>query len=105
MRLGTCLVRLLKHPCISIIADGEGQPGVGGAVASSHSRRSVRRIAFVNSWLPYGATNRRHVIRSSRQTPESLTCSRDALESQMAPRLVCSYCQARRPPDPASSVP
>jgi len=98
-------VRLLKHPCISITADGERQPGVGGAVGSSHSGQSVRRIAFVNSWLPCGATNRRHVIRSSRQTPESLKCSRDAFDTQMAPRLVSSCCQARLLPDPESSAP
>ena len=52
--LRTCPVRLLKHPCSSIVADGGRQSGVGGAVATTHSGQSVRRIAFVNSWLPYG---------------------------------------------------
>ncbi|OAQ65629.1 hypothetical protein VFPBJ_11161 [Purpureocillium lilacinum] len=52
------------------------------------------------------ATNRRHVIGGYAAAVKLRRASnaRDALDIQIAPRLVWSCCQARQPPDPESSA-
>ncbi|PWI64058.1 hypothetical protein PCL_00029 [Purpureocillium lilacinum] len=111
VKLMPLLGRLTGQRAVSNIEDALCVTGRYDAPIGRFSPISPQRITVASTstggafFIDYESRGSDRRLRSSRQTPESLKCSRDALNTQMAPRLVCSYCLARLPPDPESSAP